>query len=248
MVRYAHAIRGSTLAIALENPQVVTSNAGYPSSVTVGRYYDRFPDVTANLTIPFGMGHLNLRAVALEYAGQPAIGGTGPNAGQPAPGSDTERRWGYGAGVSGSLKFAAETLVWSVQGGNGIGRYMFQTLFQGGALRADGSGIELWKAIGYHVGLTHAWSPALRSNLIWSQTFIEDDAGLNAVGVFGSRSLVNKRIDVLFVNSFFSPFKNTELGLEYSWGQRIIPDSVAVAGNDTGTQHRVNGLVRYTFF
>ena len=99
------------------------------------------------------------------------------------------------------------------------------------------------------MGLTHAWNSAFRSNLVWTQTFVDSNDQLAAV--WGS--IANKRIDALFVNSFYSPVKGVELGLEYAFGQRKVFDAGLIAegvptSNDTGTQHRVNALARYSFF
>lgn len=241
-VRYTFAFGKPTLAIALENPQSVVVNSAVSQSFTVGREYDRYPDVSASLTVPFGMGHLNLRAVGQEYQG--VVGGVG---------GVEDSKWGWGAGASGSLNFAGDTLVWSVQGGDGIGKYMFTTLFQGAAF--VGNEIKTWKAVAYHVGFTHNWSPTLRSNLVWTQTFLDKDDDLAAAGgesVFGT-AVANKRIDAAFVNTFLSPVKGVDVGLEYAWGQRKVFEAGLVAAdedpsNDTGTQHRVNALVRYSFF
>lgn len=235
LIKYGFKFGGSSFGIALENPQSIVfgtevdSDSGH--SLTVGRRYDRLPDVTANLTFGFGLGHLNLRGVALEYNGQR----------KPDDGGAIDHQWGWGAGVSGSLKLALATLVWSVQGGDGIGRYMFQSLFQGAAF--VGNEIELWRTIAYHAGVTLALSEGIRSNVIWSQTFFGEDDALAAAS-----PIANRRVDVLYVNTFFKPVTNTEIGVEYSFGRRVIFDSVAVAGNDTGTQHRINALARYTFF
>jgi hypothetical protein len=240
-VRYTANFGGPTLAIALENPQSVVGNTEVSQSFTVGREFDRFPDVSASFTMPFAFGHLNLRGIAHEYQGITAAG-------------VEDERWGYGLGASGSLKLGSlDTLVWSVQGGDGIGRHMFTTLFQGAAFVGDE--IELWKALAYHVGLTHNWSPSVRSNLIWSQTFFDEDdelAAASAAGAFGTGA-ANKRIDVAFVNTFFSPVKGVDLGVEYSYGRRTVFDAGLVAAgvptsNNEGTQHRVNALARYSFF
>ncbi len=240
-VRYTANFGGPTLAIGLENPQSVVVNSEVSQSFTVGREYDRFPDISANLTVPMSFGHLNARFVAQEYQGRTATGAS-------------DEKWGWGAGVSGSLKLgSADTFVWSVQGGDGIGKYMFGTLFQGAAFVGDE--IETWKTIAYHVALTHSWSSAFRSNLAWTQTFVDSDDELAAAAgasLFGN-GVGNKRIDALFVNSFYSPVKGVELGLEYSWGQRKVFDAALLASgepvsNDTGTQHRVNALARYSFF
>jgi hypothetical protein len=237
MIRYAMSFGGPSLSIALENPQSITLNTelvGAGDSLTVGRRYDRVPDVTASLTIPFSFGHVNLRAVGLEYQGRNGAG-------------NDDAAWGWGAGASGSLKFGAETIVWSVQGGDGIGKYTFQSLFQGAAFVGDE--IEVWRSLAYHVGLTHAWTPNVRTNVIWTQTFFDEDDELAAV--WGS--IANKRVDVGYVNTFFNVNPQFTVGLEYAYGQRVVfEEGLAAAGialdNDKGTQHRANALVRYTFF
>jgi hypothetical protein len=242
MVRYTLKLAGPSVALSLENPQSIVINS--PNvSLTVGRRFDRYPDLIANVTFPFALGHLNARGVLLEYNGQ----------------TETtlveDHQWGWGAGVSGSLKFAPLALVWSVQGGDGIGRYTFQSLLQGAAFVGDD--IQLWRSIAYHAGLTFAWTSAIRSNIIWTQTFFETndplarassdpETGLGDIGA-------NKRIDVLFVNTFFNPITNAELGIEYAFGRRRIFDSAAEAlaippDNREGTQHRINALARYRFF
>jgi hypothetical protein len=240
-VRYtANVGRGSTLAIALENPQSVVGNTDVTDSFTIGREFDRFPDVSANFTMPLKFGHLNLRGVAFEYQGR--------------IGDVEDETFGWGVGASGSVKLGqADVVVWSVQGGDGIGRYMFTTLFQGASFVGDE--LETWKAIAYHVGLTHNWSANLRSNLIWTQTFFDSDDELAAAagaGAFGNGA-ANERIDVAFANTFYSPVKGIDLGIEYSYGQRTVFEAGLVASgesasNDVGTQHRVNALARYSFF
>lgn len=240
MIRYTFNFGGPTLALSVENPQSIVVNTEVEESFTIGREFDRYPEATANFTIPFSMGHLNLRGLALEYQGRNVVG-------------VEDNRWGWGLGASGSLKYRADTFVWSVQGGDGIGRYMFQSLFQGAAF--VGSEIELWRAVAYHVALMHAWSPRVRSNVAWTQTFFDSDdalAAASAVSPFGTGA-ANKRIDVGFVNTFVSPAKNFEVGLEYTYGRRTVFDAALAAAsiplsNNEGTQHRVNALFRFTFF
>ncbi len=235
-VKYTFKFGGPTLALALENAQSVVVNSEVSQSYTVGREYDRLPDLSANLTVPFSLGHVNLRAVTHEYQGR-----TATNV------HDSARGWG--AGVSGSLNFGSESLVWSVQGGDGIGRYMFQTLFQGAAF--VGNEIKLWQAVSYHLGLTHKWAPNFRSNLVWTQTFVKKDDALAvaaAASPFGNAA-ANKRVDVAYLNSFYSPVKSVEIGLEYSYGRRtVFAAALADPSNDVGTQHRINASAHYDFF
>lgn len=236
MIRYAAKLGGATLSVSLENPQSLVINASVADpdndSLTVGRRYDRVPAVTASYTIPFSLGHLNLRGVTHEYQGQLTED----------PNPVTDSAWGWGVGASGSLKFKKELFTWSVQGGDGIGFYMFQSLLQGAGF--VGNELELWRSWAYHVGLTHTFSPAVRGSVVWTQTFFDKNDALAAT----LGSIANERIDVGYVNLFHSPVKGFEYGFEYAYGVRQIFDSVAVAGNDTGTQHRLNALFRYGFF
>ncbi|MFY0578565.1 DcaP family trimeric outer membrane transporter [Cystobacter fuscus] len=173
-------------------------------------------------------GHVSARAVTHEFRNT----------------EHTKRA--YGVGLSGSLKFANETLVAAVQGGDGIGRYMFNSLLQGAF--DTGDQIELWRSYAYHIGLTHAWSPVLRSNVIWTQTFFaENDRLETAQRAFSEGSgttdfIPNKRIDQLFVNTFWKFTKNTEVGLEYTYGKRTT------FGPEKGTMHRVNALFRFSLY
>jgi hypothetical protein len=238
MIRYAFKLGAPSLAVALENPQ--SRVIGTAEGNSTQRLYDRYPDITANFTMPFSAGHFNLRGVVHEYRSR-TVAST-------APGGAEDSVWGWGVGASGSLKLGKnDTFVWSVQGGDGIGRYMFQTIFQGGTL--VGTEIETWKAVAYHVGLTHAWNSSVRSNLVFTQTFIEgNDAAAAVLG-----DIANKRVDVAFVNTFWSPLKGVEFGLEYAYGRRTVFDAgLASAGialsNNEGTQHRANALARYSFF
>jgi hypothetical protein len=242
-IRYTLPVAKGTLALSLENPQSLVWNSEYTDSFTVGRQFDRIPVATASLTMPFSMGHFNLRGVAHEYQGATGLG---------TPGEVTDSTFGWGVGASGSVKFGNATLVLSGQGGKGIGYFTFQSLLQTAAFVGDE--IEMWTHWTYHAGLTYAISPTLRVNGIWTQTFWEEDDELAQAsfaalgGANGGDVGVNESLNAFYVNVFYTPFKNAEIGLEYNWGQRKIFDEFVVAGNDKGTQSRVNALARYTFF
>jgi hypothetical protein len=241
-VRFTLPVGKGGLSLSLENPQSLVWNSEYTDSFTVGRQYDRIPVLTASLTMPISRGHFNVRGVAHEYQGAQNLG---------APNEVKDSTYGWGVGASGSLKLGNATLVASGQGGKGIGYFTFQSLLQTAAFVNDE--IEMWTHWTYHAGITYALSPTLRVNGIWTQTWWEEDdaladASFDAMGDVG----VNKSLDAFYVNVFFTPFKNAEIGLEYNWGQRkVFTEGTAdfgLAGNDTGTQSRVNALARYTFF
>jgi hypothetical protein len=220
MVRYTFGFGpNASLAFAAENPR----------SLTFSSDYDAVPDFIGSFKYAGKWGHVSARAVTHEFR------------------TTEHARRAYGVGLSGSLKFANETLIASVQGGDGIGRYQFNALLQGAF--DTGDQIELWRSYAYHVGLTHAWSPQVRSNVIWTQTFFSEndrlEAAQRAFSVTGAGTtdfIPNKRIDQLFVNTFWKFTKNAEVGLEYTYGKR------STFGPERGTQHRVNALARFTLY
>ncbi len=215
MVRYSIPMGSSKLALAVENPQSLTFS---------GQDFDKTPDFIANWTFASKTATVALSGVSHEYK------------------NSLHSTRGYGLSLGTSLKFGGDTLVASVQGGDGIGRYMFNSIVQGAI--DTGSRIETWKAWGWQAGFTHVWNPTLRSNILGGQTFFtKNDAANTAQRALGSPDLYpNKRIDQASVNTFYTYDKNIELGLEYAWGKRRTFNA------ETGTQSRINATVHYNFF
>jgi hypothetical protein len=222
MLRYTFAFGpAASLALAVENPRGLEfAQAGD---------YDAVPDFIGSFKYGGDWGHVSARAVTHEFR------------------NVNHSKRAFGAGLSGSLKFGNETLVAGVQGGSGIGRYTFNAILQGA--HDTGTEIELWDSYVYHLGLTHAWSPQFRSNVVWTQTFFSGSDTLQATHrTFATEEaksndlIPNKRVDQLFVNSFWKFTKNTEVGLEYTYGRRVT------FGPERGTQHRVNALARFSFY
>lgn len=218
-IRYTLPLGNSKLALSVENPQSLS----FPTKSGAADF-DRTPDFVANWTVSGSRGHLSLRAASLEYR------------------NDNHSKRGYGLGLGGSMKVGDGTLVAGVQGGEGIGRYMLNSLVQGAI--DDGKSIRLWNAAGWHLGYTHAWNTKLRSNLIGSQTYFQkDDAANIAQRALGSEDLYpNRRLDQVYLNTFWAFEKNAELGLEYAWGKRTT------FNDEVGTQQRINATVRYSFY
>lgn len=226
-LRYTVPMGSSSLSVSVENPQSFELNGvvGGPAN------FDKTPDFTANWTWSSDNAHVSVRGVSHEYR------------------NDNNSERAFGLGLSGSLKFGNDTLVASLQGGEGIGRYMFNSLLQGAI--DVGDQIELWDALGWHLGYTHVWNSAFRSNLILSQTrFQSNDAANTAARALagGIPDLFpNRRIDQLFINTFWAFEKNAQLGLEYAWGKRHT-FGPSGGSEETGTQSRVNATVHYDFY
>jgi Porin subfamily len=211
------------------------------------------PDLHFNWTYSDGWGHVSVRGVGLFYQGggnQLANGTTTPD----------NTATGVGGAVSGHFNIAKDTLVWSVQGGDGIGRMMFGSLFQGAI--NDGQKMDLWKGVGWHVGYTHVWDAKWRSNLIYSQVSMSDP-GTSVAGMSLNKFIEmegpgpdlqpNKTLQNAMFNTFYQISKTASCGVEYAWGTRKTFTSYTTGGafiNDgnTGTQKRINFQFHLNFF
>jgi hypothetical protein len=228
MVRYAIPVAPAmNLTLALENNR----GAQYGPDLSGGDVarFQRFPDVHANFTYGAPWGHLSLRAVTQDFNRR--IG--------PAGAETNKSKLGFAGAASGSYKVGGDTLVAQVSGGPGIGRYLLNAA-AAGPVSVVGNDLELWTAYAYHVGYTHVWNPEMRSNLVWSQTFIQDPK----LGGVPADNTVQKEMMQAFVNTFFTLTKTTEIGVEYAYGQwkSFGPGEVK------GTQNRVNASFHYNFF
>jgi len=227
MLRYTLALApGATLALAAENAR--------GSQYAGGTKFQTLPDFHANLTYGAKWGHVSARAVTQQY--NEFIGDVDPAS-----------KISVAGALSGSVKLGGDTLVAQFSGGPGIGRYLFNALGTmasgGGAYTLDAADeLDLWSVYAYHVGFTHVWSPAFRSNVVFSQTFIQD---AKVDGVEADNG-VQKDLTQLFVNSFWSFAKNAQFGLEYSFGQwKSFTNGTPEL---KGTQNRVTATFNYGFF
>jgi hypothetical protein len=226
-LRYTLPLGGSSLAFSVENPESLT---GLPPSQTLssgGRIdFDRVPDFVVNWSLHGEKAHVSARAVTMEYR------------------NDLHSQRGYAFGLSGSSRLGPGTLVAGIQGGEGIGRYMFNSILQGAT--ETGRDLRLWSAMGWHIGYTFPWSSNLRSNLIASQTYFGTDETANTYGRFwvgkADEFVPNKRVEQAVVNLLWGITKNVEAGIEYSWGRRIT------FADEEGIQHRINTMIQYNFF
>jgi Porin subfamily len=263
----------STLAIAAEFPfdrmfqgasgHVVAQDAG--EGYAADSYQD-IPDLHANWTYSDKWGHVSLRGVMLTYK----TGGNEILSGSSTVTQPSVNATGYGAALSGHFNLAGDTLVWSVMGGNGIGRYLFGDILQSAI--NDGSKIDLWKGLGWHVGYTHNWDAKWRSNLIFSQVTNTDPGTAYGVSLnkwmqstnieasyptnpnyWGADGQPNKTLTNALVNTFYQISKTYYCGVEYAWGTRKTFETYSSSGsliNDgsTGTQKRVNFVFHANFF
>lgn len=223
-LRYTIPLGPTTLALSIENPESLTQLPPYQDMTNSNRNdFNSAPDFTANWSWNAKDAHVSLRAATMEYR------------------NDFRSKQGYAVGLSGSSKLGPGTLVSCIQGGEGIGRYMFNSITQGAT--DTGTALYLWKAAGMHLGYTMPWTSALRSNFILSRTvFGKNDAANTSQrswSGYADEFVPNKRIDQAFVNLFWNVTKNVETGLEYGWGER------ETFGREYGVQQRINAMIQY---
>ena len=237
MIRYTLPLApGIGLAVSAENSPGTDGNdvsdLGGSKNITK---FQSIPDFVANLQASGPWGSASARGITMNFRSAPLAGGALD------PNGSSYSKQGYGGAVSTALKVGGDTLILQAVGGAGIGRYIFNVGLSPheGAVFDTGTELALWDAFAYHAGFTHVWSPAFRSNVVWSQTFIKDNG--NAV------ALDNRRMDQAFVNSFWTFAKNAEFGLEYGWGRRETFD-IGGSGQQLAHQNRITGTFHYNFF
>ncbi|KAF1712445.1 hypothetical protein CSC70_02680 [Pseudoxanthomonas kalamensis DSM 18571] len=202
-------------SVSLENPQ--TTITGYQTGARLANSGDNvLPDMTARWTAKGDWGHFSVAGLLRQFKYL----------------DSTET----GAAVSVSGKFnlgKSDDLRYMVNAGSGIGRYMGFGL--GSDTVLDGNG-ELQAQDGYggFVAWRHAWSPKLRSNLIYSAAYLDNDVALTGYGV-------TERADSFHANLIYSPFPKLDVGAELTWAQRALED------DREGDLKRLQTTVKYSF-
>ncbi|WP_394840180.1 porin [Pendulispora rubella] len=270
-VRYTIPIGDAvSLAVAAENGPGTDRN-GVTDSTGPTRRMQQIPDLIAVLGFKGDWGTASVGGVALQYkqAGSPATGGATPTAERDGY---SKEGWGVRAGAAINLPWGDRFRAYGA-GGNGIGRYIFNAGLQGQGARPNAADDDwqLWQVVAYHVNYTRVWSPVVRSNVVWSQTYMKWNgsqslAEIGALPSFdGATGYVkdpgfNKRLDQLFINTFFTLNKQVEFGVEYAFSERNTfgnddapnsscdANSQGACASQKGTQHRVTGTMHVNFF
>ena len=176
-----------------------------------GSANERMPQLVARFDKSFDWGAVNIRGLMHEKR------------------SVTEVKRGYGIGVGGSYKLTDKDLL--------MGQYTrvdgdVDQLYgsNGYAIDAGTGQITFDKNQGIVVGYTKTFSDQLRGSLVF---------GMNKGKT--AEAVDNRRLQQVFLNMIYSPFKNVELGAEYIYGKR------KTFTDDTGTMSRFDLMGRYSF-
>lgn len=215
-IRYTH----GPFMIALENPQTTVSTVATAARNNAGGS-DSLPDVAARYVTRGDWGHFSVAGLLRQLK------------------SGDESATGAAISLSGRFNLGAnDDIRWMANYGSGIGRYMGFGLGADAVLDANGN-LHAQDGAGGFVAWRHAFSPQLRTNLMFSVAEFDNDRSLAGWGP-GSWAAV-ERAQSFHANVIYSPFPKLDIGAEIGWGQRELED------DRKGDLKRIQTTVKYSF-
>lgn len=203
--------------IALENPENFISG-------TTDRDVSMAPDLTANYKMKGDWGHMRLNGLVRQLA-------VTEDATNTASAID-ESTSAYGIGISGKIKLGADDIRFSVNYGDGMGRYTSLGMVKDAILTSNGK-IETVKSTAASAAYRHVWNGKSSSNLILSMIDISNPDAANGTE--------NKKGSSVQINYLFRPVKQVSYGIMYLTGERET-----VNGN-SGKLNRIQASAKYSF-
>jgi hypothetical protein len=201
-------------SFSVENPHTLATNFGGTGRFSSGD--NVLPDITARWSTRGDWGHFSVAGMVRQFKA----------------GDETTT----GASISLAGRFnlgASDDIRWMANYGQGLGRYFAFGQGTDVVLEADGS-LEAINAWGGFVGWRHAFNSQLRSNLIFSAAYYDNDPMLTGWGV-------TERSHSFRANLIYSPFPKLDVGAEISYGERALED------DRKGDLKRIHTTVKYSF-
>lgn len=207
-------------SVSLENPHTTVSAVATAARDNNGGN-NTLPDFTARYTLRGDWGHFSAAGLLRQMK------------------TGEETASGAAVSLSGRINLGAnDDIRYMVNYGSGIGRYLGFGLGADSVLDANGE-LHSQDGGGGFVGWRHAFSPKLRSNLVYSTAFFDNDRGLAGWGA-GSYAAVEKASS-LRANLIYSPFPKLDVGAEISYSKRELED------DREGDMTRFHTTVKYSF-
>ena len=207
-------------SLALENPHTTVSTLATAARNNAGGS-DSLPDLTARYVAKGDWGHFSIAGLLRQLK------------------SGDESDSGAAVSLSGRFNLGAnDDIRWMANYGSGIGRYLGFGLGADAVLDANGN-LHAQNGGGGFVAWRHAFTPKLRSNLMYSMAEFDNDRSLAGWGP-GSFA-ATERAQSFHANLIYSPFPKLDIGAELGWGQRELED------DRKGDLTRVQTTVKYTF-
>ncbi|KRG44491.1 hypothetical protein ARC78_04895 [Stenotrophomonas pictorum JCM 9942] len=204
------------LSVALENPE--TTLIGAPNS-------DRgsVPDLTVRYGWKGDWGTFGVAGLLRQLKVDNQV--TGADASKIAGGLTLGGKW---------VMADSDSLHYQLTGGEGIARYVGLGITADSAYDAARDELDLTGVLAGYVGWRHAFSPQLRTNLIYARSDYDNDATITG-------PLVTKSVQSIRGNVFYTPMPKVDIGAELMYGVREIEDG------RKGDIRRVQFTTKYSF-
>jgi hypothetical protein len=183
-------------SFALEQPD---------TDVTNGDGKTDWPDAVARIDVNHDWGHLSAAVLGRRLKATSTTG----------TGTDTAAAWGLLFSGKLPVPGTADNIVFQVQGGDGIGRYIEDLNFEGGqdaVYDTTKEKLRPLKEVGGFGAYQHWWTDKLRSTATGGYLRVDN------LNIQSSDSL--KASIYTSGNLIYSPVKPLDVGIEYIWGQR----------------------------
>ncbi|PLK27953.1 hypothetical protein C0V78_11870 [Novosphingobium sp. TH158] len=225
LIRYSAPMGGgTTLHLAVENPESGTASFGAPALNENGD--DRLPDFVARLAYAGKMGELSLGALARQVRVENS--GVAASAG------------GFGVSLGGKLFLNDEKTGdarFMVTYGRNIGRYVGLNFAPDAVFVPGTNKLESASVLAMIGAVRLPLMPGVRVNLMGSYQTVDYADALTAA----SLATFNKHAWSAAANLFYTPVKNVDLGLEYRHGERKL------VGGAEGSTDRIDVVAKYSF-
>ena len=212
-LRFTTETGAGTLAAALQMPANSLAKAG-DDPIT------KYPALTGAWSMTGKTTYLALHGLINPVTNEPA-------------GRSSETKYGYGLNLGATAKLGAkDTLLLTLTHGKGISQYVGGANYNFETVDASGD-VVLTKVSAVTLGLARVWNDKVRSNVSYSYVKLGDEFG---------GSTANDKVSNAYINTIWTVASNTELGLEYMYGNRKLND-----GTTGGIASRIQGSFHYNF-
>ena len=216
------------LSVALENPETTTLT-GVRNPVTgawtnASANSDRggLPDLTVRYGWKGDWGTFGVAGLVRQLKVDNQT--TGADADKIAGGLTLGGKW---------VMADSDTLHYQLTGGEGISRYIGLGITADTAYDIARDELATTGVLAGYVGWRHAFTPKLRTNLIYARSDYDNDGTLGP--------LVTKSVQSIRGNIFYTPMPKVDIGAEYMYGVREIEDG------RKGDINRVQFTTKYSF-
>lgn len=215
-------------SVALENPETTTLTGtrnpvtGAWTNASANSDRGSLPDLTLRYGWKGDWGTFGVGGVVRQLKVDNQI--TGAKADKVAGGLTLGGKWVMGD---------SDSLHYQFTGGEGIARYIGLGITADSAYDVARDELNPTGVIAGYVGWRHAFSPKLRTNLIYARSDYDNDSILGP--------LVTKSVQSIRGNIFYSPMPKVDVGAELMYGKREIEN-----GNK-GDITRLQFTTKYSF-